>query len=238
MKFRTLMLLASLGFVGVIMTGCASKKAPFQQGEKIIFFGDSITELGDQPGGFVTQVRDSLHQEYPGLNIQVIGAGISGHKVPDLQARLQSDVLSKNPSTVVIYIGINDVWHWDLGIGGTPKAQYNSGLVDLITKMKAQGERVILCTPSVIGEKKPGTNKMDSMLDEYSQISRNVADSLNIQMLDLRKKFKEYEENHNPDNLEKGVLTKDGVHLSPAGDKFVAEQMLEALKHPESANQD
>lgn len=230
MKRKSLMLLISLGLIGLIVAGCASKKAPFKQDEKIIFFGDSITELGDQPGGYVTQVRDSLHQEYPNLNIQVIGAGISGHKVPDLQARLERDVLSKNPSIVVIYIGINDVWHWDLGIGGTPKDVYKSGLIDIISKIKANGARVILCTPSVIGEKKPGTNKMDSMLDEYSQISRNVADSLNIQMVDLREKFKEYELAHNPDNLEKGVLTKDGVHLSPTGHKFVTHLMLKALK--------
>ncbi|HAH59290.1 MAG TPA: G-D-S-L family lipolytic protein, partial [Bacteroidales bacterium] len=35
--------------------------------------------------------------------------------------------------------------------------------------------------------------------------------------------------NHNPRNLEKGILTTDGVHLNPTGNKLVADAMMEVL---------
>ena len=67
------------------------------------------------------------------------------------------------------------------------------------------------------------------MLDEYSGISRAVAESTNSQLLDLRKQFVADLKVSNEANKEKGVLTRDGVHLNAAGNKFVANRMLEAL---------
>jgi len=142
-------------------------KMTLKDHDTIVFFGDSITELGVKPNGYVSIIRDSLDSKYDEMNIKIIGAGISGHKVPDLQARLDRDVLSKNPTKIFIYIGINDVWHYDLGIGGTPKDKFESGLKDLITKIKQNGSEVVLCTPSVVGERHDGQNKLDKMLDEY-----------------------------------------------------------------------
>ena len=54
---------------------------------------------------------DSPHSLRHTFATEMINAGISGHKVPDLQGRLDRDVLSKEPTVVFIYIGINDVWH-------------------------------------------------------------------------------------------------------------------------------
>ena len=103
-----------------------------------------------------------------------IGAGISGNKVHDLQKRLDRDVIEKRPTLVVIYIGINDVWHSEMKPPrGTSKDDFTAGLKDIIGKIKAAGARVVLCTPTVIGEKK--TNKLDAQLDEYADMSRKVA---------------------------------------------------------------
>src|SRR6202012_5324185 len=108
-------------------------------------------------------------KKHPDLGIEVIGAGISGNKVPDLQRRLDKDVLAKKPTLVVIYIGINDVWHGETDPArGTPKEKFEAGLKDIIGKIQAAGGRVVLCTPTVIGEKKAGTNKLDARLDEYA----------------------------------------------------------------------
>ena len=38
---------------------------------------------------------------------------------------------------------------------------------------------MVLCTPSVIGEKTDGSNPLDKMLDEYCEISRAVAAETN-----------------------------------------------------------
>jgi len=80
-------------------------------------------------------------------------------------------VLQKKPTIVLIYIGINDVWHWNRN-RGTKKEVFEAGLKDMISRINAAGAKVILCTPTVIGEKTDGTNKFDKMLDEYSAISR------------------------------------------------------------------
>lgn len=207
---------------------------PLAKGERIVFLGDSITQAGVGPQGYVTLVKNTLAQECKDLGIVVLGAGISGNKVPDLQKRLERDVLSKKPTLVVIYIGINDVWHWRKDatgqlVGGTTKEKFEEGLRDLIARTKAAGARVILCTPSVIGEKPDGTNERDKMLDEYSEISRKVAAETGVQLNDLRKAFLAFEKEHNKEGKPKGVLTTDGVHLNPAGNRFVARLMLQAL---------
>ena len=137
-------------------------------------------------------------------------------------------MLAHDPDVVVIYIGINDVWH-SLRDRGTSKEDFEQGLGRLIEKIEAKGGRVILCTASVIGEKTDGSNQLDGMLDEYCEISRQVAKQRKLQLLDLRKAFADYLKQHNADNAEKNVLTSDGVHLNPAGNRFVADQMLAAL---------
>jgi hypothetical protein len=137
-------------------------------------------------------------------------------------------VLSKKPSIVVIYIGINDVWHSESG-RGTSKEDFEKGLKDIIQKIRDAGGQVILCTASVIGEKHDGTNKLDAMLDEYCDISRRVAAETKVQLLDLRKAFLTHSKEHNQENKESGLLTSDRVHLNAAGNQFVAKQMLSAL---------
>ncbi len=202
--------------------------AKLQANDRIVFLGDSITQAGDQPDGYVDLVRKTIAEQHGDLNIEVIGAGISGNKVPDLEARLDDDVLGKKPTRVVIYIGINDVWHSQNG-NGTPKDVFEAGLNRLIDRIQATGAKVMLCTPSMIGEKTDGSNELDPMLEEYAAISRQVAAEKKTELLDLRKKFVAYLEKNNPEQRDRGVLTTDGVHLNPAGNRFVAKQMLAAL---------
>jgi lysophospholipase L1-like esterase len=171
-----------------------------------------------------------LTEKHKDLDIKVINAGISGNKVPDLQRRLQKDVLDKKPTLVVIYIGINDVWHGEKDPKrGTSKEKFEEGLKDIIAKITNAGARVVLCTPSVIGEKTGGANSLDAKLDEYSDISRKIAKELKIPLCDLRAAFGDYLKSKNPDNKERGILTGDRVHLNPAGNKLVAETILKTI---------
>ena len=128
---------------------------PLQKGDRIVFLGDSITQAGAGPKGYITLIQNTIKEKHPDLGVEVIGAGISGNKVPDLQRRLEKDVLAKKPTLVVIYIGINDVWHGENDPSkGTPKDKFEAGLKEIIGKVKEAGGRVVLCTPTVIGEKK------------------------------------------------------------------------------------
>ncbi len=214
----------------VLLAGCSSERQSVNTHHRIVFFGDSITELGVRSGGYVTLIRDSLVSL--GHSAEVIGAGISGNKVGDLLARLQRDVLSRDPSVVVIYIGINDVWHYEFasrGLSGTPKEEFRSGLWTLIDRIRSAGASVILCTPTVIGERSDGTNKYDPMLDDYSAVSREIAAETGATLCDLRTAFLETLRTHNPVQREKDILTYDGVHLNDAGNRLVASMIFSSL---------
>lgn len=220
------------GFLGLMVfaphafsADAAGTSAP----HRIVFLGDSITQAGAGPGGYVTLVRETLEKHHPDQPIEIIGAGISGNRVPDLEKRLERDVLDKKPTLVVIYIGINDVWH-SLQGRGTPAEEFEKGLRGIIQRIQDAKAKVILCTPSVIGEKTDGSNQLDAMLDEYSAISRRVASDTDALLLDLRKKFLARLQETNPNNSAEGILTTDGVHLNAAGNQFVAEKMMEALE--------
>ena len=224
--FARLALCASLFLMAF---GLHAGEAPaLKKGERIVFFGDSITAGGSGPKGYITVIKNTLTEKHKDLGIETINAGISGHKVPDLQKRLQKDVLDKKPTIVFIYIGINDVWHSEHG-KGTSKEDFESGLKDLIAKITAGGARVILCTATVIGEKTDASNKLDVMLEEYCGISRKVAEDTKTPLCDLHKAFQNYLKVNNTKNLDKGVLTGDRVHLNDAGNKLVAETMLASL---------
>jgi lysophospholipase L1-like esterase len=206
------------------------RPTPLKKGERIVFLGDSITQAGAGPKGYVTLIKKALQEKHPELGVAVIGAGISGNKVPDLQRRLERDVLARKPTVVVIYIGINDVWHGERDPArGTPKDRFEAGLKEIIGKIQKAGASVVLCTPSVIGEKKVGANNLDTRLDEYSDISRKVARATESRLCDLRKAFVAYLKENNPEDRAQGVLTSDRVHLNDAGNRFVAETILKCL---------
>lgn len=213
-----------------LLTGNSSMSAEIklEKGARIVFLGDSITQAGAGPGGYVSLVKERLAARHADLGAEVIGAGISGNKVPDLEKRLERDVLSRKPTLVVIYIGINDVWHSQQG-RGTPKEEFDAGLRRIIQKIRENGAGVLLCTASVIGEKHDGSNPLDKMLDEYCDTSRKVAAELKVPLLDLRQKFLSHLKEHNINNNEKKELTTDGVHLNAAGNRFVADCISEAL---------
>jgi lysophospholipase L1-like esterase len=229
--FRTRILATIAVAASLISMSSIVRADELKKGDRIVFLGDSITAGGVKPNGYVTLIKNHLTEKYKDLGIEVIGAGVSGNKVPNLQARLDKDVLAKKPTLVVIYIGINDVWHGEKNpANGTPPDKYEAGLKEIIGKIQGAGARVILCTPSVIGEKKDGANSLDKKLDEYSEISRKVAADTKSQLCDLRKAFLEYEKANNKEDKEKGVLTGDRVHLNDAGNKFVAETMLKVIE--------
>jgi len=214
--------MALLSAFAMVLLFTAMKVKP----KKIIFFGDSITQAGVQPGGYVDLIKKALDPS----KYDVIGAGIGGNKVYDLFFRMEDDVLTKKPDLVVIYIGVNDVWHKATSKTGTDYDKFGKFYQGLITKIQNNGAKVVLCTPAVIGEKKDGANEMDADLDKYSGAIRELATKNKLPLLDLRTIFKEYDAANNPDNKEKGILTTDGVHLNPLGNQTLADKLLPLVK--------
>jgi lysophospholipase L1-like esterase len=195
---------------------------------RIIFFGDSITQAGVSPHGYIT-VADSMLNPKGSGDYELIGAGIGGNKVYDLYLRMEEDVISKSPDMVVIWVGVNDVWHKKMGTG-TDADKFEKFYLALIKKLQAAHARVLICTPSTIGEKNDYSNEQDGDLNKYANIIRKIAADQHLALIDLRKEFEDYEKAHNPGNVEKGILTLDGVHLNDQGNRFVAQLMVEAIR--------
>jgi lysophospholipase L1-like esterase len=197
------------------------RESPLKAGDRIAFLGDSITQHGEEEGGYVWLIEQALARQQRDKNIRLIKAGVRGNKIADLQKRVDENVLSKKPTVVFVYIGINDVWHWDNG-NGTTKEGFYKGLTDVITRIQRAGSMAVLATPSVIGERTQGANKHDTDLDAYAQISRKVARENKVVLCDLRKAFVSFLNERNTANEETGVLTEDGVHLNHQGNVLVA----------------
>jgi isoamyl acetate esterase len=219
-----------LTIVFIVLISCAFTS---QKKTKVVFFGDSITELGVKPEkyrGYILQVEDILKKENKSSNYELIGSGISGNKVYDLYLRMEEDVLVKNPDVVVIYVGVNDVWHKTLLGTGTDADKFEKFYQAIIKKLKDKGIKVVLVTPAVVGEKTDMSNQLDGDLNRYSNIIRDLAKKNSLPLVDLRKKFQDYLNKNNPDNKEKEVLTYDRVHMNNEGNKFIADEMWKVLK--------
>jgi lysophospholipase L1-like esterase len=196
---------------------------------KVVFFGDSITEAAVKPHGFIV-IDDSLLNANGASNYELIGAGVSGNKVYDLYLRMEDDVISKSPDMVVIYVGVNDVWHKKMGTG-TDADKFERFYLALVKKFKAANIKVIVCTPATIGERFDNTNEQDGDMNHYSNIIRKIAADQHLTLVDLRSAFEEYEKLNNKNNLDRGLLTSDGVHLNDAGNLFVAKLMAEGIRN-------
>jgi len=197
---------------------------------KIIFFGDSITQAAVKPGGYIVKM-DSLIKLTGSADYELTGAGIGGNKVYDLYLRMENDVLSKNPDIVLIYIGVNDVWHKTTSGTGTDPDKFERFYQAIIDKLKAKGIKIILCTPAAIGEKTDFSNPQDGDMNQYSNIIRAIAEKNSLPLVDLRKAFLNYNLKNNPDNKDRGILTTDRVHLNPAGNQLVADEMWRTIKN-------
>ena len=208
------------------------------QPAKIVFLGDSITQQAeDFEDGFISLIRQNLVQD----KFELVGKGIGGNKVSDLLTRYKSDVIDLNPDIVFIYIGINDVWHkYDFGTGSDIDL-YEKGLRTIISDIKSLGSKIVLCTPTVIGENTgdfvlgnqfKDVETMENMngdLDTFSEVVRKLSNEYETELLDLRKIFMDYLAENNINNDAAGILTTDGVHLNEGGNKLIADQMIKFI---------
>ncbi|MFI7174389.1 GDSL-type esterase/lipase family protein [Streptomyces spororaveus] len=74
-------------------------------GTTVVFAGDSIT-------GCRLRIAGEWGLRHPDRPVTWLNTGIGGHKVRDLEARWQTDVLDARPDVVSIPAGVNDTgWH-------------------------------------------------------------------------------------------------------------------------------
>ena len=81
--------------------------APFADGERVVFLGDSITH----GGGYVGWVQLFQSLRHPGCGSVFMSAGLSGDTAGGCLKRFERDVAGKKPDRVFVMFGMNDVGH-------------------------------------------------------------------------------------------------------------------------------
>ena len=209
--------------LAIVIAGSAALRAeelPIKSGQKIAFLGDSITQAGAAPNGYVRLVIRGL--EANDIKAEAIPAGISGHKSNDMLARLDRDVLNKKPDWMTLSCGVNDVWH---GARGVPLEQYKKNITAIVDRCQAANVKVMILTSTMIGEDQPNAN--NQKLVAYNEFLRGLAKEKKCLLGDLNAEMQAELAKAGP---RKGnVLTGDGVHMNPAGNRMMAVGVLKGF---------
>ena len=199
---------------------------PLKSGDKVAFLGDSITEAGQgNPGGYVQLIGTALAAQ--GVQIEIIGAGISGHKSDQMLARLESDVLSKKPQWMTLSCGVNDVWH---GARGISLQDYKKNITSIVDKAQAADIKVVILTSTMIGEDQ--TTPENQKLVSYNEFLRSLAVEKKCLLADLNSEMQAAlaeAKKAKPDPAKENLLTVDGVHMAFPGDVMMAVGVLKGF---------
>lgn len=212
----------------------ASAESPLPGQTRIAFFGDSIT----MQGGFIDRIQQALEKRSAAIKQepnQLFRHGLNGGRVPTVLAgespwgklggSMAELVASEQPGLLMIYLGVNDVWHGDKG---TTPEDFEAGLRTMLAIGTKSGAKVVLCTPSIIGEEREG-NQLNQKLGEYAEIVRRVSRAEGLTLCDLHASFLAELGRVNPNNEHQGKLTYDGVHMNDAGNQLIAEELAKAI---------
>jgi len=154
----------------------------FEQGQKILFIGDSITDCGRRDAnapygnGYVSLVRAFVTARYPERALRWENRGIGGNTVRHLAERWEQDVIAEQPDWLSVKIGINDVWRtFDSGgNGAVPIDEYETTLRSLLQQaVDSTNCKLIVAEPYIIDADR--SNPMRAMMDDYGQVARKLA---------------------------------------------------------------
>ena len=202
-----------------------------KDGEKIAFVGDSITELGNWPAGYVNLVMEGLKQA--GVSNAVkIAAGRSGDRSNRMLARIDG-VLQQKPDWILISCGVNDVWHRehkgaDGRHTGVDFPDYVKNMREMYDRSDKAGAKVVVLTATMITEN-PEDQK-NKWLVEYNDFLRAEAKARKYLLVDLNDIMqKKLVEICKTDKTPGNKLTRDGVHMNYQGECMMAGAILQAF---------
>lgn len=207
---------------------------------KILFFGDSITDMNrlrDHEDGTVYSygvgypnfIVGELSYKEP-TRYEFINRGISGNRIVDLYARAKIDAWNHKPDVLSILIGVNDVWHEISRENGVELPRWERIYRSLIaeTKERLPDTKIIICEPFILeGSATDGEERWERFLEvkEYAKVAKKIAEDYGAYFVPLQEKF---------DEATKECGTEpylfDGVHPTAAGAKLIATEWLKAFE--------
>ena len=206
---------------------------------KILFYGDSITDMGrdresEHPAfkmgvGYPNFIAGELHFNEPN-RYEIVNRGISGNRIVDLYARIKVDVWNHNPDVLSILIGVNDVWHeWSVQ-NGVEIERWEKVYRMLIedTKKQLPDLKIIICEPFILeGEATDGEERWKKFLEvkDYAKVAKKIAEDYGTYFVPLQDKFDEAAKKYGVENY-----LYDGVHPAPAGAKLIATEWMKVFE--------
>lgn len=203
----------------------------FEQGQKIVFIGDSITDAGrrnDPLGhgnGYFNLVRGFLLARYPDLGLTIVNKGIGGNTVRHLRERWQEDVIAERPALLSVMIGINDVWRtYDrAGEGAVGIEEYEGTYRELLREaVDASGTRLILADPYMIEPDR--AVPMRAQMDEYGAVVARIASDFDAIHIRTQDAFDRVLRHTTPEDW-----AADQIHPNTAGHAVIAIEYLRAF---------
>ena len=204
----------------------------------VLFQGDSITDAGRNRERPAPNDSSGMGRGYPLLiashllgsraqdGLRVYNRGISGNKVPDLDARWQTDTLNRRPDLLSILVGVNDIWHKLGGRYNGTVESYEKGYAALLarTRKAMSYTRVVVCEPFVL---RCGavTDAWFPEFDLRRAAAKRVAQAAGADWVPFQSMFDEALKHAEP-----AFWAADGVHPTLAGHGLMAKTWLDVVK--------
>jgi acyl-CoA thioesterase I len=186
---------------------------------RVVCFGDSITGAYYHTGGvraWCDMLGIALERTYPKARVEIVNAGISGNTTAQGLARIDKDVLEKQPHLVVVMYGMNDV-------ARLPLAEFAANMQTIVEKSRGAGAAVVLCTPNSVVENSARPN---SKLAELAERVKQIAREQKVPVADC---FADYQRRREKDELAWMLLMSDEIHPNMHGHQRFAELIAETI---------
>ncbi|ALG10560.1 SGNH/GDSL hydrolase family protein [Kibdelosporangium phytohabitans] len=209
----------------------------------VMFTGDSITDLqrphDEDPYAcsYPVRVAGEWSLRHPDRPVTWLNTAVAGHKVMDLEARWQADVLDARPDVLSILVGVNDLgWH-TLDPDGhvIPADEFKAGYGRLLAPLADAGTQLILIEPfllpiqgvveagaALVGEREREQWRED--LDPKIQAVHELAGEYGAHLIPADRMFAELSVTTGPE-----FWAEDGVHPTSAGHSVLATAWLDLV---------
>ncbi|HUZ47504.1 MAG TPA: GDSL-type esterase/lipase family protein [Terriglobia bacterium] len=222
----------------------ASRHFVLQNGERVLFYGDSITEQRY----YAVAVEAYVRTRFPNLDVKfrnsaVGGARVTGNWTAPVDLSLSRDVFPFKPDIVTIMLGMNDGSYrpFDPVIFNT----YKTGYEHIIESLQAHlpGVKIVLIEPTPWDditleasyphnpEHAPGG--YDSVMRRYSQFVRKLGAEHHLQVVDFHTPLvKLMEEAKKTDPALMHKIIPGRVHPGASTELVMAQTLLKAWNAP------
>ena len=177
----------------------------FSNYDRIVFAGDSVTDMGSQSPvgeglfdnvgrGYVRVLENMFATYYPEVFLRVTNSGVSGNTSRDLLERYDRDVVALEPDWVSICIGINDVWR-QFDCPAMKKdhvglEEYESNVEEMILRVKDKVKGIFILSPYIIEPLRE--DMMRARMDEYVAVCKKLAQKHGCRFVDFQQMYEDY----------------------------------------------